>query len=103
MRVCCLTITFQFSRLHSDASWPETCKASLGYRVGSAVRRRRAVEVGRMRGEGGRRNTAEREGARWRKCSGDGQIRREDRDGEEEILKVEKESSGGRMDNSAGE
>lgn len=26
MRVCCLTITFSFSRLHSDALWPQTEK-----------------------------------------------------------------------------
>lgn len=40
------------------------------------------------------------ERARWRKCSGEGEIRNEDR---EEILKVEKERNRGRMDNSAGE
>lgn len=40
---------------------------------------------------------------RWRKCSGEGQIRWKHRKPREEILKVEKESNRGRMDNSTEE
>lgn len=111
MRVCCFTITFQFSRLHTDASWPETCKVSLGYQVsmkrdrGEWLRKtdkeqRRVV----TKKEKGRR--VKTEGATWWKCSGEGEIKELEGEAgkrERKYWKLRRRAMGERLDNSAGE
>lgn len=84
--MCCLTITFQFNRLHSDGQ--RRAKAPLGYWVclkqdrGDHLRWTDEREFLKKQKE--RRRTGE---ASRRKCSGKGEISGKDKVAREEMLK----------------